>query len=75
MIPSTCPFELSSLGKPRASGDDPWGALVTLWHGLVNPARAGMIPLGGPVLTVDGGKPRASGDDPHPHGRPPAPGR
>ena len=30
----------------------------------VNPARAGMIPVSGNSIIIDGSKPRASGDDP-----------
>ena len=51
-------------GKPRASGDDPPPCNRRLKTGVVNPARAGMIPLFDASWAVIDCKPRASGDDP-----------
>ena len=51
-------------GKPRASGDDPDATANALSTAAVNPARAGMILLGGELALTGGRKPRASGDDP-----------
>ena len=51
-------------GKPRASGDDPYGPAMTLSQEGVNPARAGMIPSRAFASQSKARKPRASGDDP-----------
>ena len=51
-------------GKPRASGDDPCPSVAMTGVYLVNPARAGMIPLDSVCWAVAFCKPRASGDDP-----------
>ena len=50
--------------KPRASGDDPVEAIEGWCKAVVNPARAGMIPVLGRRAPPADGKPRASGDDP-----------
>ena len=50
--------------KPRASGDDPRVVGADGDLGVVNPARAGMIPRKEPNNEPDPRKPRASGDDP-----------
>ena len=55
---------LYSVGKPRASGDDPSAHDAILGGGPVNPARAGMIPVIPHPSSSTSSKPRASGDDP-----------
>ena len=52
------------LRKPRASGDDPVSSAVLVRCAVVNPARAGMIPVKHLHLQLHRRKPRASGDDP-----------
>ena len=64
MIPTTFLMTSISLGKPRASGDDPLGRKSMLSGPQVNPARAGMIPGVQENAVSDTSKPRASGDDP-----------
>ena len=56
---------LDTKSKPRASGDDPGDGVLTAAPYVVNPARAGMIPLTVVRGDVGHGKPRASGDDPY----------
>ena len=46
MIRVASPPSQSGRGKPRASGDDPYQAGMSMAAVDVNPARAGMIPLG-----------------------------
>ena len=57
-------FRCVAVRKPRASGDDPYVAPNTTEITVVNPARAGMIPLAHAQTLQSSGKPRASGDDP-----------
>ena len=64
MIPGQETRVTAYYGKPRASGDDPWGEIKANSTGGVNPARAGMIRQVRFSRFVVGGKPRASGDDP-----------
>ena len=66
MIPYEGPVAHQSLGKPRASGDDPWPIPLSGLVSAVNPARAGMIPDHCSENSTSSCKPRASGDDP-PH--------
>ena len=54
----------SSVGKPRASGDDPMTAATSVTDTVVNPARAGMILVAVRAAARRMRKPRASGDDP-----------
>ena len=64
MIPRYTAAGTASASKPRASGDDPKHVPNATLYRIVNPARAGMIPVP-PVHEVRLlRKPRASGDDP-----------
>ena len=64
MIPALDAHEDRASGKPRASGDDPYGKVVPKIVNNVNPARAGMILPRPGALKHSNRKPRASGDDP-----------
>ena len=70
MIPPDSQRATVTLGKPRASGDDPAELDKTRAEIEVNPARAGMIPRKRKRETNEHSKPRASGDDPGRQGRP-----
>ena len=64
MILRLIPSQSCTVRKPRVCGDDPAGQSTDPHAGAVNPACAGMIPLGQYPDGQIASKPRVCGDDP-----------